>query len=203
MPYVLDVPPYPPPPTILLADHAEAAVSDNRGDAKEEEDDDDNEARKGEMDTSDGQAPPRRRASPTAQPDSSSQAKIGELHARVGYVSYVPFLGRVLFDSGASYSFITSAFIRALGLEVNHLDRPLCVDTPVEGSVTLGRVYQGCSIMIIRRVLEFKLILLKMTGFDIILGMDWLSSFRAVIDCFRGRVSVCTPNGDCFCFMGD
>ncbi|XP_059663572.1 uncharacterized protein LOC132309272 [Cornus florida] len=91
----------------------------------------------------------------------------------------------------------------ALGLEVSQLDRPLCVDTPIEGSVALSRVCRSCSITIAGHVLEFDLILLEMTGFDVILGMDWLSSFRAVIDCFRGRVSVCTPDGDCFYFVGD
>ncbi|XP_059669548.1 uncharacterized protein LOC132314742 [Cornus florida] len=74
---------------------------------------------------------------------------------------------------------------------------------PTQQSVTLGRVCRSCSITIVGRVLEFDLILLEMIGFDIILGMDWLSSFRVVIDCFRGRVSVCTPDGDCFCFVGD
>ncbi|XP_059639428.1 uncharacterized protein LOC132281778 [Cornus florida] len=112
-------------------------------------------------------------------------------------------MAHVLFDSGVSYSFIASSFARALGLEVSQLDRPLCVDTPIGGSVTLGRVCRGCSIIITGQVPEFDLILLEMTGFDIILGMDWLLSFRAVIDYFRGRVSVCTPDGDCFCFVGD
>ncbi|XP_059654978.1 uncharacterized protein LOC132301768 [Cornus florida] len=90
-----------------------------------------------------------------------------------------------------------------LSLEVSQLDKPLCGDTPVWGLVTLGRVCRSYSITIVRRVLEFDLILLKTTGFDVILRMDWLSSFRAVIDCFRDRVSMCTPNGDCFCFVGD
>ncbi|XP_059658425.1 uncharacterized protein LOC132304710 [Cornus florida] len=102
----------------------------------------------------------------------------------------------VLFDSGASYSFIASSFARVLGLEVSQVDRPLCVDTP------LRRVCRG-SITNVGRVLEFNLILLKMTGFDVILGMDWLLSFRVVINCFRGRVSMCTPDGDCFCFVRD
>ncbi|XP_059664153.1 uncharacterized protein LOC132309916 [Cornus florida] len=113
------------------------------------------------------------------------------------------YWARVLFDSGASYAFITSSFARALGLEVSQLDRPLYVDTLVEGSVALSRVFWSCSITIAGRVLELNLILLEMTGFDVILGMDWLSSFRAVIDCFRGRVSICTLDGDCFCFVGD
>ncbi|XP_059654367.1 uncharacterized protein LOC132301102 [Cornus florida] len=109
----------------------------------------------------------------------------------------------VLFDSGAFYSFIVLSFARALGLEVSQLDRPFYVDTPIGDSVILGRVCRSCSITIAGRVFEFDLILLEMTGFDVILGMDWLSSFRAVIDFLRSRVSVCTPDGDYFCFVGD
>ncbi|XP_059650413.1 uncharacterized protein LOC132296215 [Cornus florida] len=33
--------------------------------------------------------------------------------------------------------------------------------------------------------------------------MDWLASFHATIDCFRGKVTVYTLEGDCFFFMGD
>ncbi|KAL7216401.1 hypothetical protein ACSBR1_028361 [Camellia fascicularis] len=44
---------------------------------------------------------------------------------------------------------------------------------------------------------------MPMSGFDVILGMYWLSSYRAVIDCYRQRVTVCTLSGDCFHFLGD
>ena len=33
--------------------------------------------------------------------------------------------------------------------------------------------------------------------------MNWLSYHRAVIDCYRRRVTICTPKGDCFSFTGD
>ncbi|KAL7195478.1 hypothetical protein ACSBR1_035660 [Camellia fascicularis] len=42
-----------------------------------------------------------------------------------------------------------------------------------------------------------------MLSFDVILGMDWLSSCRAVINCYRQKVTVCTSSGDCFYFLGD
>ncbi|KAL7211700.1 hypothetical protein ACSBR2_014537 [Camellia fascicularis] len=44
---------------------------------------------------------------------------------------------------------------------------------------------------------------MDMSGFDVILGMDWLSSYRAIIDCYRQRVTVCTLSGECFHFLGD
>ncbi|XP_059633047.1 uncharacterized protein LOC132275863 [Cornus florida] len=73
----------------------------------------------------------------------------------------------------------------------------------VSGSLVVSRVVQDCAIVIAGWTQVFYLILLKMTGFDVILSMDWLSSFHATIDCFNGRVSVCMPEGDCFVFVGD
>ncbi|XP_059658598.1 uncharacterized protein LOC132304916 [Cornus florida] len=86
---------------------------------------------------------------------------------------------------------------------VTQWDGFFCVDTPVGGPVFLERVCQGYAIEIAGRTLEFNFIVFDMTGFDIILGMDWISFFRATIDCFRGRVTVCTPKGDFFHFVGD
>ena len=42
-----------------------------------------------------------------------------------------------------------------------------------------------------------------MSSFDVILGMDWLSSYRSVIDCYHQKVTVFTLSGDCFYFLGD
>ncbi|GFY99446.1 hypothetical protein Acr_13g0008460 [Actinidia rufa] len=85
----------------------------------------------------------------------------------------------VLIDTGASCSFIASAFAFALGLEVDLLDSTLLVDTPVGGVVPLNRVCRGCVLVIADRRIEADLVVMDMSGFDIILGMDWLSSNRA------------------------
>lgn len=42
-----------------------------------------------------------------------------------------------------------------------------------------------------------------MLSFDVILGMDWLSPYRVVIDCYRQKVTVRTLSVDCFYFLGD
>ena len=44
---------------------------------------------------------------------------------------------------------------------------------------------------------------MPMKGFDVILGMVWLSSYRAVIDCYRQRVTLCTLSGESIHFLGD
>src|SRR4051812_16669479 len=42
-----------------------------------------------------------------------------------------------------------------------------------------------------------------MSDFDIIIGMDWLSQAKAVIDFYRRRVTFRAPNGDTLHFIGD
>ena len=41
-----------------------------------------------------------------------------------------------------------------------------------------------------------------MSEFDVILGMDWLTAYRVVIDCERRRVTTYTQD-DTFTFQGD
>ena len=91
----------------------------------------------------------------------------------------------VLIDSGASHSFISASFARALDLQISRLDPPMLVDTPVGGRVVIDRVCRDCDLTIQDRTFTFDFIVLDMTGFDVILGMDWLSSVRAMIDCYR------------------
>ena len=91
----------------------------------------------------------------------------------------------VLFDIGASHSFISSAFASTLGLEVDRLGSTLTVDTPVGGLVPLDRGCRNCEIIISDQNLRVDFIIIDMSSFDVILGMDWLSAYRVFIDCFR------------------
>ena len=100
---------------------------------------------------------------------------------------------RVLINTGESHSFITSSFVLALGLEIEMLDSVLLLDTLVRGRTTLRRVCRSCEVEITDRRFMFDFIVLDMTSFDVILGMDWLTGYRAMIDCVRHRVTFYTP----------
>ena len=50
------------------------------------------------------------------------------------------------------------------------------------------RVYNSCEILVNNVPMFVNFIPLEMHGFDVILGMDWLSSHRAIIDCESKRV---------------
>ncbi|GFZ10843.1 hypothetical protein Acr_22g0002410 [Actinidia rufa] len=55
-------------------------------------------------------------------------------------------------------------------------------------SMLCDRVYNLCEIRVNDVPMYVDLIPLEMHGFDVILGMDWLSSYRALIDCELKRV---------------
>ncbi|TYK22664.1 ty3-gypsy retrotransposon protein [Cucumis melo var. makuwa] len=78
----------------------------------------------------------------------------------------------VLFDTGSSHSFISSVFVKHVGLEVEPLISVLSISTPYG------------------------------EDFDIILGMDWLSANDTSVDCFDKEVVFNLPCGTSFKFKG-
>ena len=86
---------------------------------------------------------------------------------------------------------------------MSHLASTLLVDTPVGGLVPLDRVCRGCELVIADPNIVFDLIIIDMLSFDVILGIDWLSAYRAFIDCFKRRVTFMLLSGDLGHFEGD
>ncbi|XP_058202941.1 uncharacterized protein LOC131317402 [Rhododendron vialii] len=92
---------------------------------------------------------------------------------------------KVLFDSRASHSFIVASLVCALELKTESLSPPLFVETPVGGRTPLDRICRDYELLIHDCRFTFDFIVLGMSSFDLILGMDWLSMFHATIDCFK------------------
>ena len=102
---------------------------------------------------------------------------------------------RVLFDSGASHSFIAASVVIELGLEVETLEESLYVSSPLGTRARLGMICRGCELEISGTLLIVDLRIMDMSEFDVILGMDWLTAYRVVIDCERRRVTAYTKDG--------
>src|SRR4051812_16578666 len=111
-----------------------------------------------------------------------------------GTISIYTSNARVLIDTGASHSFISYAFCKTLGLRLDRLYEPLKVITPVSGVDVLTDICGGCDLEITGHKLSFDFVLLRMTDFDIITGMDWLMEFRVLIDCFERKVTFRTSD---------
>ena len=52
-------------------------------------------------------------------------------------------------------------------------------------------------------LLTVDLRIMDMSEFDVILGMDWLTAYRVIIDCERRRVTAYTQDGTRVVFQGD
>ena len=79
---------------------------------------------------------------------------------------------RVLFDYGASHSFIVASCVRELGLEVETLAKPLYVSSPLGTRVSMDLICRGCELEIFGILLTVDLRVMDMSEFDVILGMD-------------------------------
>ena len=110
---------------------------------------------------------------------------------------------RVLFDSGASHSFIAASVVIKLSLEVETLEEPLYVSSPLGIRARIGMICRGCELEISGTLLTVDLRIMDMSEFDVILGMDWLTAYRVVIDCERRRVTAYTQDGTRVVFQGD
>ena len=106
-----------------------------------------------------------------------------------------------MFDSGASHSFITASCEKDLSLEVETLEEPLHVSSPLGIKVNVDKICRDCELEILGILLTMDLRVMDMSEFDVILGMDWLTAHRVVIG--HKRVIAYTLDDVCVMFQGD
>lgn len=100
----------------------------------------------------------------------------------------------ILFDSGATHSYISLSCVKILGLSVSRLPFDLRVTTPTEKNLVTSIACMGCTLVYQNLPYTVDLICLPMSGLDVILGMNWLSSNNAVINCSDKTISVASQS---------
>ncbi|XP_019104314.1 uncharacterized protein LOC109134712 [Beta vulgaris subsp. vulgaris] len=100
----------------------------------------------------------------------------------------------VLFDSGASHSFVSEPLVKKLGLE-NSKTCDIDIFIPFGVIITCNNLYPNVPIMCGSTTLVADLIAFPLHDFDVIIGMDWLSRHKDNIDCEKQKVSVVGPSG--------
>lgn len=98
----------------------------------------------------------------------------------------------VLFNSGASWSFLSLAFSKNFDIDLGTLDHPLEVEIIDECTIMESRVNLGCVLDMFGMKFSIEHVLISMGETRVIAGMDWLSQVRAMIDCERQLVRVRT-----------
>ena len=69
--------------------------------------------------------------------------------------------------------------------------------------VRIGMICCGCELEISETLLTMDLRIMDTSELDVILGMEWLTAYRVVIDCERRRVTAYTQDGTRVVFQGD
>ncbi|GAU51265.1 hypothetical protein TSUD_412520 [Trifolium subterraneum] len=96
----------------------------------------------------------------------------------------------VLFDCGATNSFISIECVMRLGLFSTSLLPPMTVAVATGGKVVSKRVCQNCPISVAGKIYHVDLIYLPLKDMDIVLGMDWLSANTVYIGCAEKNLYV-------------
>ena len=90
-----------------------------------------------------------------------------------------------LFESGAMHTFIYFDCLRKLNFPLFSLPFDLLVSTPTRGKVSTSQTCLNCPILVEGKPFVVDLICQPLTGIDIIIGMDWLSSNDIIVDCSK------------------
>jgi hypothetical protein len=103
----------------------------------------------------------------------------------------------VLFDCGASHSFITKSFVEKHNISKYPLKRKLLIRS-LGGEIraTHSRPQTKLEIRGISFLVE--LIILESSGIDVILGIDYLTKYDGIIFCAERMVTLTSPQGDKF-----
>lgn len=100
----------------------------------------------------------------------------------------------LLFDSGASHSFISTSFVTKLNLKPSAIHGTE-VTIPSGTVISCSKLFENVPIDIAGSQLTADFIQFDLAEFDAILGMDWLSKYKASLDCHEQKVSLRGPRG--------
>ncbi|GKA18067.1 putative reverse transcriptase domain-containing protein [Tanacetum coccineum] len=100
----------------------------------------------------------------------------------------------MLFDLGADRSFVSSTFSTLLDVAPSTLDTSYAVELADRKISETNVVLRGCTLGLLGHSFDIDLMPVELGSFDVIIGMDWLEKYHALIVC--DEKVVCIPYGD-------
>jgi hypothetical protein len=101
---------------------------------------------------------------------------------------------KVLFDTGVTYSFVSTSWVEAHNIPVEPMIPPLRVNS-VGGKVQSDKMCLDLSIEIRGIELPANLVVMGTQGLDVILGMNCLHRNQAIVGCDRRTLKLVSPSG--------
>nr|GEZ53640.1 reverse transcriptase domain-containing protein [Tanacetum cinerariifolium] len=88
-----------------------------------------------------------------------------------------------MFDTGADRSFVSTTFSSQIDITPTTLGHYYDVELADGRIIGLNTIIGGCTLNLLNHLFDIDLMLVELDSFDIIIGMDWLAKYHAVIVC--------------------
>jgi hypothetical protein len=98
----------------------------------------------------------------------------------------------ILFDSGASHSFISQEFSAKCQLPFYHAKVSFMIATP-RGKISTNQLNQSVPIQLGSHVIKTTLLVLGLENVDVILGANWMTRHQVVLDVASRIVEINSP----------
>ncbi|GJR95989.1 putative reverse transcriptase domain-containing protein [Tanacetum coccineum] len=89
----------------------------------------------------------------------------------------------ILFDTGADRSFVSTTFSSLIDITPTTLDHYYDVELADGKIIRIKTIIRGCTLNFLDHPFNINLMPVELGSFDVIVGMDWLAKYHAIIDC--------------------
>jgi hypothetical protein len=98
----------------------------------------------------------------------------------------------ILFDSSATYSFISAKYGTKIGLDIHPTNGDYKITTP-SGKISSNQICRKVPIQLGSHLIKTNLLLLDLEGMDVLLGMNWMTQHQVSLDISSRTVEIDSP----------
>ncbi|GJT91748.1 putative reverse transcriptase domain-containing protein, partial [Tanacetum coccineum] len=91
----------------------------------------------------------------------------------------------ILFDTGADRSFVSTTFSSLIDITPTTLDHYYDVELADGKIIGINTIIRGCTLNVLDQPFNINLMPIELGSFNVIVGMDWLAKYHAIIDCAK------------------
>ncbi|KAG8503648.1 hypothetical protein CXB51_001631 [Gossypium anomalum] len=141
----------------------------------------------------------------TVRPDARAPARTYAIRAREEASSPDVIMGTfslhninvmALIDPGSTHSYVCVKLMSSISMPIESTEFLIKVSNPLGKHVLVDKVCRNCPLMIRGYCFLADLMLLPFDEFDVILGMDWLTTHDVIVNCRKKFIELKCENGE-------
>ncbi|KAK1425082.1 hypothetical protein QVD17_20426 [Tagetes erecta] len=109
----------------------------------------------------------------------------------------------VLFDTGASKSFVSRSFRPKIEIRSTRIEHPYTIEIANGTIMKVDETIKGCTLELDDCKFTIDLMTVELGGFDVVVGMDWLAENKAEIVCHKRLLKIPLHGGKTLIVYGE